>query len=148
MTRVLSGGEKVKVSLAKVLLQDSNLLILDEPTNYLDLNSIEVLEETLIESDRPLLLVSHDREFLNNVVEEIIYIEDFKIKRYMGKYEEFLNRSKNNPKDNSYNDIMILENRLNTVIGQISLSDNEDERKFLDKEYNGILQRLKEIKKN
>lgn len=148
LTRVLSGGEKVKVSLAKVLLQDSNLLILDEPTNYLDLNSIEVLEETLIESDRPLLLVSHDREFLNNVVEEIIYIEDFKIKKYMGKYEEFLNRSKNNPKDNSYNDIMILENRLNTVIGQISMSDNEDERKFLDKEYNRILQSLKEIKKN
>ena len=62
---VLSGGERVKVSFAKMVLKELNLLILDEPTNYLDLNSLDVVEEVLREYDQTLLLVSHDRRLIS-----------------------------------------------------------------------------------
>jgi macrolide transport system ATP-binding/permease protein len=77
---VLSGGERVKVSFAKILCQDNNLLILDEPTNYMDIYSLEVIEEALRDYDRTLLFVSHDRRLLSTVADHIMAVEDYKIK--------------------------------------------------------------------
>lgn len=73
---VLSGGELVKVSFAKILLEDFNMLILDEPTNYLDISSLEVIEEALKDYDRTLLFVSHDRQFVESVANQIMTIQD------------------------------------------------------------------------
>lgn len=147
---LLSGGERVKVSLAKILLQDTNLLILDEPTNYLDIQSMEVLEETLEDYDKTLLIVSHDRKFLENLVDEILIIENKKVKRYLGSYEEYKDKKKTlgKNKDNSFESIMLLENRLNDLIGRLSIPKPGDDIEALDKEYQKTLKELNKIKKN
>ncbi|MGG5460927.1 ATP-binding cassette domain-containing protein [Clostridium sp. B9] len=72
---LLSGGEKVKIALCKILLSDNNLLILDEPTNYLDIKSMESLETALINCNKTLLIVSHDRRFISNICDYIIEIK-------------------------------------------------------------------------
>ncbi len=88
----LSGGQKKRVALAKVLVQDSDLLILDEPTNHLDLDMIEWLEEYLIKSNKTLLMVTHDRYFLDRVCNVILELSDNDLYRYEGNYEYFLEK--------------------------------------------------------
>ncbi len=87
--RVLSGGEKSRVALAKSLTTDSNFLILDEPTNHLDIQSVNILIQALQQYEGTLISVSHDRYFLANVANKIWFIEDKKIKEYPGTYEEY-----------------------------------------------------------
>lgn len=87
----LSGGEKGRVSLIKVMLSGSNLLLLDEPTNHLDINSREVLEESLDDFEDTLIVVSHDRYFINKLASRIIYIEnESSIIDFKGNYQDFL----------------------------------------------------------
>ncbi|MDO9341167.1 MAG: ABC-F family ATP-binding cassette domain-containing protein [Bacteroidales bacterium] len=88
----LSGGQKKRVALAKVLVEDSDLIILDEPTNHLDLDMIEWLEEYLIKSNKPLLMVTHDRYFLDRVCNVILELADNELYRYEGNYEYFLEK--------------------------------------------------------
>ncbi len=88
---ILSGGEKNRLMLAKLFAKPFNLLIMDEPTNDLDLETVELLEELLIEYDGTLLVVSHDREFLNNVVTSTIAFEGSGVvKEYAGGYDDWL----------------------------------------------------------
>lgn len=147
--RVLSGGERVKVSFAKILLQDFNLLILDEPTNYLDINSFEVIEESLREYDRTILFITHDRSFIGAVADHIMTIEDHKIKMFMGNYREYLdkfNKTTDNNKEEIKKRIFILENRMSEVIGKLSVPSKNDNRELLDREYLEILEELKKLK--
>lgn len=88
----LSGGQKKRVALAKVLVEDSDLLILDEPTNHLDLDMIEWLEDYLIRSNKTLLMVTHDRYFLDRVCNVILELADNDLYRYEGNYEYFLEK--------------------------------------------------------
>ncbi|MCY7410614.1 MAG: ABC-F family ATP-binding cassette domain-containing protein [Chitinophagales bacterium] len=88
----LSGGQKKRVALAKTLIDDPDFLIIDEPTNHLDLEMIEWLENYLGKSKRTLFLITHDREFLENVCEEIIELDDGKIYRYKGSYSYYLEK--------------------------------------------------------
>jgi ATP-binding cassette subfamily F protein uup len=88
----LSGGQKKRVALAKVLVEDSDLLILDEPTNHLDLDMIEWLEEYLIKLNKTLLMVTHDRYFLDRVCNVILELDDNELYRYEGNYEYFLEK--------------------------------------------------------
>jgi len=88
----LSGGQKKRVALAKVLIDKPDLLILDEPTNHLDLVMIEWLENYLDKTKATLLMVTHDRYFLDRVCNEIIEMEDSQIYRYMGNYSYFLEK--------------------------------------------------------
>ncbi|WP_276089113.1 ABC-F family ATP-binding cassette domain-containing protein [Pedobacter sp. JY14-1] len=87
--RVLSGGEKSRVALAKSLTTDSNFLILDEPTNHLDIQSVNILIQALQQYEGTFITVSHDRYFLDNVANKIWFIEDQKIKEYPGTYAEY-----------------------------------------------------------
>jgi len=87
--KVLSGGEKSRVALAKSLTADSNFLILDEPTNHLDIQSVNILIQALQQYEGTFITVSHDRYFLDNVANKIWFIEDEKIKEYPGTYAEF-----------------------------------------------------------
>ena len=88
----LSGGQKKRVALAAVLIEQPELMILDEPTNHLDLEMVEWLEEYLARMNSSLLMVTHDRYFLDNVCNEIIEIDDRRVYRYKGNYSYFLQK--------------------------------------------------------
>ncbi|MBV5304875.1 MAG: ABC-F family ATP-binding cassette domain-containing protein [Chlorobium sp.] len=88
--RVLSGGEKSRVALAKILLQASNLLIMDEPTNHLDMRSKEMLIDSLEYYDGTLLIVSHDRYFLDSLVNKVVEIKNGALQLHLGTYAEYL----------------------------------------------------------
>jgi ATP-binding cassette subfamily F protein uup len=91
--RALSGGERNRVILAKLFTQPANLLILDEPTNDLDIETLEVLEQKLVEFRGTLIVVSHDREFLDNVVTSTVVFEtDGRIQEYVGGYSDWARR--------------------------------------------------------
>ncbi|MBR4300925.1 MAG: ABC-F family ATP-binding cassette domain-containing protein, partial [Bacteroidales bacterium] len=83
---MLSGGERKKIALSKVLIDDANLLILDEPTNHLDIKMIEWLEEFLSKQNLSILMVTHDRYFLDNVCHDIIEIDKGHLFHYKGTY--------------------------------------------------------------
>ena len=87
--KVLSGGEKSRVALAKTMLSKANFLILDEPTNHLDMQSVSILINVLQEYEGSFIIVSHDRYFLSQVANKIWWIEDFHVKEYPGDYEEY-----------------------------------------------------------
>lgn len=88
--KVLSGGEKSRVALAKTLVEKANFLLLDEPTNHLDIDSIEVLVQALQQYEGSFVLVSHDRYFVSEVANKIWWIEDEQIREYPGTYKEYL----------------------------------------------------------
>ncbi|WP_462248596.1 ABC-F family ATP-binding cassette domain-containing protein [Ekhidna sp.] len=87
--KVLSGGEKSRVALAKTLISEANFLLLDEPTNHLDMMSVSILVQALQQYEGTLLLVSHDRHFITQVANKIWWIEGQEIKEYPGTYQEF-----------------------------------------------------------
>lgn len=91
--RVLSGGEKSRVALARILLQASNLLIMDEPTNHLDMRSKEMLIDALENYDGTLLLVSHDRYFLDSLVNKVVEIRNGELQVYLGSYADYLQKA-------------------------------------------------------
>ena len=88
--RFLSGGEKNRILLAKLFSKTANLLVLDEPTNDLDMETLELLEQRLVEYQGTVLVVSHDRSFLNNVVTSTIVFESTGVKEYDGGYDDWL----------------------------------------------------------
>lgn len=87
----LSGGQRTKILLTKLLLQDPSILLLDEPTNYLDFEHIEWLKRYLQEYENAFILISHDTDFLNSVVNVIYHVENTELTRYTGDYNNFLN---------------------------------------------------------
>lgn len=88
--KVLSGGEKARVALAKTIISKANFLILDEPTNHLDILSVELLIEALNKYAGSLVLVSHDRYFISKVANKIWEIEDYQLKEFVGPYDEYV----------------------------------------------------------
>ncbi len=92
--KVLSGGERSRLALAQLLLKPYNLLILDEPTNHLDMRSKDILKHALLQYDGTLIVVSHDREFLDGLVEKVYEFGDRKIKEHIGGLFEFLQRKR------------------------------------------------------
>ncbi len=129
---VLSGGERARLALAKLMLEPYNLLILDEPTNHLDMHSKDILKQALQNYDGTLILVSHDRDFLQGLVGKIYEFDNRKIKQHSGDIELFLKKKKLEnlkmieKKDKSLN----ISNKQkvkksNTLIQKESISKNE-----------------------
>ena len=87
---ILSGGERARVALCKLLLEPVNLLVMDEPTNHLDITSKELLKRALLEYDGSLVVVSHDREFLQGLTEKVYEFKERNIKEYLGDINDFL----------------------------------------------------------
>jgi ATP-binding cassette subfamily F protein 3 len=89
---VLSGGEKARLALFKLMLSESNLLILDEPTNHLDMKTKDLFQQALTQYRGTLLIVSHDRHFLDNLAERVIEVRDGRVYDYPGNYSWFLEK--------------------------------------------------------
>jgi len=88
----LSGGEKSRLALAKLMLSEANFLVLDEPTNHLDIPSREVLEDALAEFEGTILVVTHDRYFLDRIINKLLVLRDLKLEMYLGNYSDHLTR--------------------------------------------------------
>lgn len=146
---VLSGGERVKVAIAKLILSNSNFLILDEPTNFLDLKSIEALEKLIQEYKGTILLITHDKTLADNVANDIILIEDKNLIEFEGNYSKYMqykeniNKQKNKPNANKK---ILLEFKLSSLNSQIALTNDANKKAKLLEEYNILFQEYNEIK--
>ncbi len=92
--KVLSGGERSRLAMARMMLSPHNLLVLDEPTNHMDMRSKDILKEALMKYDGTLVVVSHDREFLDGLVEKVYEFRDGGVKEYLGGIRYFLEKRK------------------------------------------------------
>lgn len=148
--KVLSGGEKVKIALCKIILEDNNFLIFDEPTNYLDIKSMEALEKALINTDKTMLIVSHDRVFVSHICNYIIEIKDTKIREFDCNYDEYIiNRNKKNPSRESKikkENLLVLENRLITIVSMLSIEKDGLKKELYESEYNELLKQINKLK--
>jgi ATP-binding cassette subfamily F protein 3 len=135
--RVLSGGERSRLALVRLLLEPQNLLVLDEPTNHLDMRSKDILKQALIKYDGTLIVVSHDRDFLDGIAEKIYEFRHNRIKENIGGIYDFLRKKKlGNLKEIERRDIK----RGDTTGNDISVN----KQKYLDKkEYDRTLRKLK-----
>lgn len=129
----LSGGERARLELLKLMLSKSNFLLLDEPTNHLDIESKEVLENAIVDYSGTVLTISHDRYFLNKVVNKIWYLEEGEITEFYGNYDYFL--EKLNEKDE-------VEEKL---ISKTEIEKEKKKKKEKEKEERAKKQKLKEI---
>lgn len=134
---VLSGGERVKVSLAKIFLGHYNMLILDEPTNYLDIQTLQSFEELLSQYEGTLIIISHDREFISQVCNRIMVIEDEQITLFNGTYSEWEAYDPNNKGDLRETQLMVIENRISEVLSKLSINPEDEE---LETEFQALLE--------
>src|SRR6185437_1567205 len=111
----LSGGQKKRVALAKVLIDEPDLVLMDEPTNHLDLEMVEWLEEYLSRSSLALMLITHDRYFLDRITTEILELDNSKLYRYTGNYANFLEK-KAEREDAFLNEVTKSKNLLRTEL--------------------------------
>ncbi len=126
--RVLSGGEKSRVALAKILLQASNLLIMDEPTNHLDMRSKEMLIDSLEYYDGTLLIVSHDRYFLDSLVNKVVEIKGGALQLHLGTYAEYLEKAEKAIEAERQQEIAAKQKSLRTV-AKTTEKENEQAKK-------------------
>ncbi|TGA98956.1 Vga family ABC-F type ribosomal protection protein [Sporolactobacillus shoreae] len=139
--RVLSGGERVKVALSKVFLSDMNTLILDEPTNYLDMEAVGALESLLKEYEGSVLFVSHDRRFIENIATRILEIRNQTIRVFEGTYRQWKHDKPKKSHDDEKEKRLLLETKITEVLSRLSIEPSEE----LEQEFQRL---LKEKKKN
>ncbi|MDD4295392.1 MAG: ABC-F type ribosomal protection protein [Ruminiclostridium sp.] len=139
---VLSGGERIKVSFAKLFVSDANVLMLDEPTNYLDMPSIEALENVLKEYEGTVLFVSHDRAFVNAVANRLLIFENHKISSFEGNLEEY-QKAMDKTNDGAQKELecMALQMRITQVVA--ALSNPKADKEALEIEYQSLLLQLR-----
>ncbi|MBK3494150.1 ABC-F type ribosomal protection protein [Viridibacillus sp. YIM B01967] len=135
---ILSGGERVKVALARIFVSDVNTLILDEPTNFLDIGAVEAFESLLKEYEGTIIFVSHDRRFVENISTRQLVIENKQIQLFEGPLKERA-QEKEKP-DSKENELLILNLKISEVLGRLSIEPNQK----LESEF----QRLVEAKRN
>lgn len=135
--KVLSGGERSRLALVKLLLEPTNLLVLDEPTNHLDMRSKDILKKALIKFDGTLIVVSHDRDFLDGIVGKVFEFRHNRIKETIGGIYDFLRKKKiENLKD------IERKEKIRNDPAQISVSSNK--LRYLEKkEYEKALRKLR-----
>jgi ATP-binding cassette subfamily F protein 3 len=143
--KVLSGGERARVALCKLLLEPVNLLIMDEPTNHLDMVSKDILKRALRNYDGTLIIVSHDRDFLEDLTEKVYEFKDKNIKEYLGDINDFL-------KEKKVQDFtqFELENKQKSKVKKSDDSANKqtfNERKQLDKDIRKLSNKVGQLER-
>lgn len=136
--KVLSGGERGRLAMCKLMLEPINFLVMDEPTNHLDMRAKDVLKQALTQFDGTLLVVSHDREFLQGLVDKVYEFRDGKVKPYLGGIEFFLEQRK-------LENMRMLEKRSiekNAAKEDTSTKNNYKARKELEKEVRKVQNQL------
>lgn len=135
--KVLSGGERSRLALIQLLLEPHNLLVLDEPTNHLDMRSKDILKQALINYDGTLIVVSHDRDFLDGIVQKVYEFRDNRIKENIGGIYDFLRKKKlENLKD--------IERKENVFSGKTVENTSVNKQKYIErKEFDRSLRKLK-----
>jgi macrolide transport system ATP-binding/permease protein len=141
---LLSGGERVRVCFAKLMLSDNNMLILDEPTNYLDMYSLKAVEDVLKDYEGELLFVSHDRRFVSALANHLLIVQDGKITAYSGSFAQYLKEQAQTGTPLK-NDRLVLERRLSEIISRLSAPGKNDDVLQLDAEYREVLASLKSL---
>lgn len=136
---VLSGGECVKISLAKILLSDTNILMLDEITNFLDINSIEAVTELLQKYEGTIIFISHDKKFIKSIATSVIEIKDKRIISLDNHNTQATKKDKTNRESKQNNRKFILELKLNELEFQLSKTKSKPQREILLTEYNNII---------
>ena len=90
----LSGGERARISLLKLMISDTNFILMDEPTNHLDIDSKEILEDAILDYEGTVLIISHDRYFLNKIAVKILEMQDDGMSEYLGNYDYYVEKQK------------------------------------------------------
>lgn len=141
---VLSGGERVKVALGKLFVSDTNVLILDEPTNYLDIEAVEALESLLVDYPGTVLFVSHDRRFLENTASEVFSFQDNCIYSFEGNYQEFVKAQVEPAAEQTplEEEMLKVEMEITNVLSQLSIEPTQE----LDQTFQKLLRQKKNIK--
>ena len=146
--RVLSGGERAKIALAKLLLSDANVLLLDEPTNHLDVFTMEALEKLLAGYGGTLMLVSHDRTFVQAVATRVLTVQGGALTAFEGTLEQLeAGKSRDREAEKRQLEITALEMRLAALAGRMAAPRKGDRPEQLSAEYDAMAQRLREMKK-
>lgn len=131
---VLSGGEKIKLAFAKLFISDANVLILDEPTNFLDLPSVEAIEELFSSYEGTLVFVSHDKRFINAIATELLMLKGKKLIPFEGTYDAYEKSQKRSTKaDNSSVLLTAAQMRMTSIMARFS--DARENREKLEQEY-------------
>ncbi len=145
--KVLSGGERSRLAMIKLMLEPVNLLVLDEPTNHLDMRSKEILKQALVDYDGTVIVVSHDREFLDGLVNCVYEFRDKKIRQHLGGIYEFLRRKK----IESMKELERKNTPLNTEVKAPKIEEAEkvnfEERKEINKNISRIEKSIEKTEK-
>lgn len=118
----LSGGERARVAILKLILSNANLLLLDEPTNHLDIDSKEVLEEALSSYTGTIFTISHDRYFLNTVVDKVLVLDENGITEYLGNYDYYIEKKK---QVQEMNTVEVIEEKTKTQLKEEKRKERE-----------------------
>ena len=143
--KVLSGGEKSRVALAKTLISEANFLLLDEPTNHLDFISENILIQALQQYKGSFIVVSHNRHFISQIANKIWYIEDKKIKEYPGTYDEYEYWRKKNELDGLKQVEPPKKEKKTTEVPSPSRPKQDNKLKLLEKDLKEIEQRMEAL---
>lgn len=134
----LSGGEKCRINILKLMLSKANFLLLDEPTNHLDIPSREALEDAILNYDGSMLIVSHDRYFLNKVINKIVELKEDGMNEYLGNYNYYMQKKENPTRFEAYEEISNGKTKT-------QLKDEKKKVKLAQKEIRVKKTRLREV---
>ena len=136
----LSGGEKCRINLLKLMLSKSNLLLLDEPTNHLDIISREALEDAILEYDGTLMVISHDRYFLNKVIGRILELKEDGVAEYLGNYSYYQEKKLNPTRFEDYEELANGKTKT-------QLKDEKKKKREAEKEAKALQLKIKTLEK-
>ena len=145
---VLSGGERARLAMAKLILKPYNLLALDEPTNHMDIHSKDILKQALKAYDGTLIIVSHDRDFLDGLVDKLYEFRDGKVKEHLGGVQDFLERRKLETLNELERHYKVVEEKPAEVVQKKEEAKQEYQaKKFVSKEERKIRNRISFLEK-